>query len=304
MNLYLCGGAGTNIGKKITDNIDLNLTFIDSSLSNLKDVDPGLCYIIDDMDGAGKHRATTYDKFKTVADEVLIRFKPSDELNVVVSSLSGGTGSVTAPMLVKELLTQGRNVVVIGIDSRNSVIEIENTIKTLKTYKGVSSATGKSIALYFVENKSRKEADSTAILFTSLMELLINKSATEEFDTSDLSNFINFDRVTANSPDVGVLLIGENETITPEKGTAVVSTILVTKSQESSIKPVIPEYLATCVVTDKHYNNADIRIDNVIGQLGHILDDLEKQVSALHDTRKVNKVKEVSVNSNSDGMVL
>ena len=90
LNLYLCGGAGTNIGKKITDNIDLNLTFIDSSLSNLKDVDPGLCYIIDDMDGAGKHRATTYDKFKTVADEVLIRFKPSDELNVVVSSLSGG----------------------------------------------------------------------------------------------------------------------------------------------------------------------------------------------------------------------
>ena len=68
---------------------------------------------------------------------------------------------------------------------------------------------------------------------------------------------------------------------------------------------MIPEYLAHCIVTDVNYSNDDMRIDNIIGLLGIILNDLETQVKQLEDKKQINKVKDVEVQpTNSDGLVI
>lgn len=303
MNVYCCGGAGSNVGKQIKD-LDMNVFFIDTSISNLKGISSEVIYKLEDIDGAGKDRRVTYENFKN-PDEVLICFKPSQELNVVVSSLSGGSGSIIAPVLARELIKSGHNVIVIGIDSTNSVIEIDNSIKTLKTYKSFSNQMKKSISLFYIENASRKEADHQAIQFISLLSLLVNKEHTEEFDTSDLRNFINFDNVTDNEPSVTLIDINHNETIIPEKNTSIVSTILLTTDKNNSISQVIPEYLSVCVVTDKNYSNQDIRIDNTLGQLSIVVDRLELLKKDHQNNKKINKFKELSVESTTDdGAVL
>lgn len=89
LSVYLCGGTGGNIGKMITD-LDVDLAFIDTSTSNLKTVDEDLIFLTPGLDGGGKNRTLVYENFKPYLEDILIRFKPSDQLNIVVSSLSGG----------------------------------------------------------------------------------------------------------------------------------------------------------------------------------------------------------------------
>lgn len=305
LNIYCCGGTGVNIGKRIND-LDFSVYFIDSSRSNLKDLNSEYVFLVEDMDGAGKNRKITYEKFKEFAETILIKFKPSKALNIVISSLSGGTGSVISPLITKKLIENGHSTIVIGIDSTNSAIEIENSVKTLKSYKSISNATGKPIALYYVENNVREEADKEVLDFINVIgNILLNTQITEEFDLTDLHNFINYDNVTENDPDVGILTVSPNVEYVGEKNTHVVSSIFITNNPNSKISNPKPDYLATCIVTDPDYSEVDTRIDNTIGKLPIIIEHLEKELEVLKENRKTIKVKSLEVNSNTeDGLVL
>lgn len=302
--VYACGGTGVNIAKQIS-NLDIDICFIDSSDANLRDVKLDQVYLIEEQEGAGKDRSITYRNFKDIVGDVLIKFKPSKDINIIVSSLSGGSGSVQGPLIARQLIEAGFPVVVIGVDSRSSVIELRNSVNTLKTYKATSNQLQKSIALFYVSEHNRREADKQALSMINMLSLLVDRNNTAEFDITDLRNFLLFENVTDNSPDVSILVASPNEPISPEKGTSVVSTILVTTDRESSIQPVIPEYLATCIVTDPAYNLEDIRIDSILGKLGLIIDDFEETIKVQQDNKKVNRVKELVVESNTeDGFVV
>lgn len=304
-NVYLCGGTGVNLGKKIAGIANLNLVYIDTSISNLKTVNSGNIFLVDGMDGAGKNRSVAYSNFKDISEDVLLKYKPSDVLNIVISSLAGGSGAVCAPLITKELVKRGCSTVVIGIDSLTSVLERTNTANTLKSYRGIADTTGKPVSMYYIENTTRSEADGRAIQFINLLSLLIDKSVTEEFDTADLRSFIYFDKVTDNKPTVAILEVRPNEVSTAEKGTSIVGSILITKDKESTIHGNYPEYLATCVVSDPGYKNEDIRLNSLLGKLSNILDGLEKQTQEHQDAKRVNKIKDVDLSGcNDDGMAL
>ena len=147
ISVFCAGGCGTNIGKQITD-LDIEVNYIDTSTSNLKGVKSDNIFVLENIDGAGKDRSKTYEHFKDIAGDVVIKFKPSPSLNVVVSSLSGGSGSIIAPLIAKELIRQGHNTIVIAIDSKHSVKELDNTIKTFKTYQSISVSVKKAISLF------------------------------------------------------------------------------------------------------------------------------------------------------------
>ena len=304
LNIYACGGTGINIARQIKD-LDVNIFYIDGSDSNLKGVSEDQVFLIPDQDGAGKDRTVTYNNFKNIVEDVLIRFKPSETLNVVISSLSGGSGSVAGPLLCKELISNGHNTIVIGVDSKHSLIEITNSMKTLLTYKSISASTNKCVSLFYVSNTTRKEADQTAVRFINLLSVLVDRKNTQEFDTRDLQNFINFSAVTDNRPSVSILEVGPNQPITPEKGTVVASSILMTSDQDATIYPVVPEYLSTCVVTDRSFDLEDIRLDNVLGKHSLIVETFEREIQIQMDNKKINKYKEVEISgSTEDGMVL
>lgn len=215
------------------------------------------------------------------------------------------SGSIIAPYLSKELISQGFNTIVIGIESKKSLIEVDNASKTLQTYKSFSNNLKKCLNLYYISNPSRKDADEEAIHFINLLAVLVDKNRTEEFDNADLTSFLNFNTVTDNDPNMAIIEVTPNEESDNEKGSNIVSTILITKDKFSTIKHPTPEYLATCVVTDNDFRNQDIRMNTVIGDLGKILDDLASVSKELTDNKKVNKVKEVEItNANDDGVVL
>ncbi len=304
VRLYAAGGMGSNVAKQL-NNLDIDVCYIDTSMSNLKTVSDSEIFLVPDIDGAGKDRRVSYEGFKDIVSDVLIKFKPSNVLNIVISSLSGGSGSVVAPLLTKELISNGHNTIVIGVDSRHSAIEINNSIKTLKSYKAISDSVKKCVNLYHIKNTKRSEADKEAINFINLLMTITNKHHTDEFDTTDLHNFINFNKVTDVSPSVSILDATVNDGSLPVKGMSVVSTILVTGDNNSSIKEPIPDYLCNCVITDKAYSSGEIRINNLLGALSLVVTELEKEMVTLQDQRKLNKVKDIEVtDSNEDDLVL
>jgi hypothetical protein len=304
VHIYACGGTGVNIGKLVAAPGAV-VHYIDTSVSNLKSLGSPNIFLVEDMDGAGKNRSVAYENFKDISEDVLVRFKPSEQLNIVVGSLSGGSGSIIAPLLTKELLKKGHNVVVVALDSQTSVIEISNAQKTLKTYKSISETIDKPVSLFYIENTIRAEADNRALKLISLMSLLVDKQATEEFDNSDLRSFLYFNRVTDNPATVSILQVTPNKDNDVEKGTSVVGSLLITRDRSVRLSLPIPEYLATCVVTDDSYKSEDIRLDSVLGKLSLVLDELEEKIKTLQDRKRVNKVREVEISDgNSDGIVL
>lgn len=305
MTVYACGGCGVNIGRAIKD-LNIDVCFVDGSDSNVKGIDTDKVFLVPEMAGAGKKRSITHEHFLPVAEDVLIKFKPSTNLNVVVSSISGGSGSILSPALVKELVSRNLPVIVIAVDSRSSVIELQNSVNTLRTFKGVSTVTKKAVSLFYIENTNRKEADQRAAQFINLLTVLTDKEKTDECDVTDLYNFINFDEVTDNKPSVSFLEVGQNEPVNPEKGTVVVSTILMTTDRNSVIHPVNPEYLSTCIVVDPDYKLDDIRIDNTLGRLTKTIDKLEAELKQHADNKKVNKFADIDVEDDIDesGFVL
>jgi len=305
MTVYACGGCGVNIGRAIKD-LNIDVCFVDGSDSNMKGIDQDKTFLVPEMSGAGKKRSITHEHFLPVAEDVLIKFKPSSTLNVVISSVSGGSGSVLSPAIIKELISRDLPVIVVAIDSRSSVIELQNSVNTLKTFRGVSSVSKKTVSIFYIENTNRKEADQRAAQFINLLTVLTDKEKTEECDVTDLYNFINLDEVTDNKPSVAFLEVGQNEPVTPEKGVVVATTILVTSDRNATIHPVTPEYLSTCIVTDPDYKLDDIRIDNTLGRLTKVIDKLEVELKQHSDNKKVNKFSDIDVDEHTDefGFVL
>jgi len=304
-NLYCCGGFGSNIGKQITD-LDINTYFIDTSNSNLKDVKSNNIFLIENIDGAGKARDKSYHYLKEIFENILIKFKPSNKLNVIIHSLSGGSGSVIGPLIAKELISRDLNTIIVCVDSRNSVKELDNSIKTLKSYKSISETVQKSISIFYIKNNNRKESDRLTLEFINLCSLLLDFNNTAEFDISDLAHFLYFEKVTENKPSIGIIEVNENSNDNIiEKGTHIVSTILISKNKDSHIHGITPEYLANCVVTSNNYNNEDIQVNNVLGKLNIIINNLSQEIVTHQENKKVNKIQDINVKANTeDGLVL
>lgn len=308
LKIYACGGTGINIAKTI-NNESIEVAYIDTSRSNLSGVKDKNIFIIEGSDGSGKNRALTYENFKDVVENVLIKHKPSEELNIIIMSLSGGTGSVVGPMLASQLSRNNKNVLCLTVASTSSIKEISNNIKTLQTFISLANTNKRCMTILIEENsenEGRHRTDKNIALAVELFSVMIDKTKTQEFDTSDLSNFINFDRVTDVEPCATIMSINSTENLKLSDNEHIVSTIHIVTDKNKQIKNNKPEYLALCVVTDsENKNEYDIRIDNIIGNLENYITQYEQIIENFKDEKKVKNIKLSKVtNANNDGIVI
>ncbi len=215
VRLYACGGAGTNIVKMFEEfrneeepgRARLEAVYVDTSRSNLSAAIPeDAIYLFDNKDGSGGVRKDNHKPIAERAKEILHQHRPLD-INIVVSSASGGSGSVIAPVLVSELLADGQQVVVIMIGATDTKLFIKNTINTLKSYEGISNKHGVPVVAAYLENSAefpRAQVDQAAFrLISSLSYVYSRENA--ELDSRDLFNFVNFHRATDFKPQLAGL---------------------------------------------------------------------------------------------------
>lgn len=213
IRVYACGGGGINIAKEFiqaghtADVADIRVALVDTSDSNMEDSLLDHSWLFDDTDGAGAIR-TNIDKVVAKAvPSILRKFTPGD-LNIVVFTLSGGTGSVAGPLLMEALLKDGQNVVGVVIGSRQSWRHAKNTISTVKTLDRICRVTERPVVLHIGMNDGLADAaaDREATLVISSLCMLSSRR-NHGLDTADVTSLLNFHHSTSTPPQLARLHI-------------------------------------------------------------------------------------------------
>lgn len=263
ITLYACGGAGINVVAKLEQfrNGDdpsfamISPVYIDMSRSNVvkhTKLSPEHIYVPDDKDGSGKVRVSNKDTIVQHTPQILHMFKPGD-LNIVVHSTSGGSGSVSAPSIVTELLARGHDVIVFAIGSHDSVIEIENNVKTLRDYESIASKRGRPVPMHYQENPmngKREEVDENIRNVIVQLSALFSRN-NGALDSADLHNWLNYHKLTEFPPKL-VILESESGTIDSDAtGGTVISVATLAKEGMSTSTGQTVEYHCTGFLDEK-----------------------------------------------------
>lgn len=208
MNIYCCGGAGVNMGFllknaeffKTEGYANVNIVFIDTSLSNMRgrEVSAEELYIIDGRDGSGGLRTENNKSIAQTMDDLLLRH-PAARYNIVISSVSGGSGSVIAPNLVGKLLAEDALVVGIVIGDTSTGVFANNTVKTIQSFSGVvSKFPQKTLPLTVVLNhhsRTRQSVNNAVCQHVAYYAALFSETLMA-LDYSDIYNWVHQERVT------------------------------------------------------------------------------------------------------------
>lgn len=219
LTLIGCGGGGTNLvmsymrrPNNLAGQADTRGYIIDTSFSNASEVaafedrEKMDLYIFDDVNGAGKNRVALA---KIVPPRIpsIVAEMPIGDFNIVVFSLSGGSGSVIGPCVVRQLLDQNKPVLALVIGSSESAITATNTLATLRTLANQSKQAEKPLIIRYFENDGpRSNTDEEVISTITSLSILFSGENTE-LDYTDLKNFLNFSNVTSCSPEIATLEI-------------------------------------------------------------------------------------------------
>jgi len=172
MVLVGCGGAGVSIVnnlqgplKELGDGFSkISAEYIDSSLSNIKDVDHdednfhlirSNCLTKDILGSGGLRRENAADiveSIKEFVDKKQLTKPTLSTYYIVISSASGGTGSVAAPLLVKNLLDRGLPTAVVLVGDSSNGQWTKNTLDTLATYNSISKGCKKPLSIIYNDN--------------------------------------------------------------------------------------------------------------------------------------------------------
>lgn len=313
VKLYACGGGGINIGARFerhrglseTGFAEIDTVYVDTSRSNLsRQIDQKSCYLMEGLDGSGKIRAENYEEISGRVRDILQQHKPGD-VNIVLSTAAGGSGSVIAPSLVSELLDREIPVIVITIGNADTRLEAENTLKTLKSYEAVAKLRKAPVVMAYVQNSEQMpRAKADAHVESIIMALAVVYSReNRELDSKDLFNWLRFDRVTTFGPQLSALTLLDGSSDIDDLGN-IISVATVAAETESTKISVTPEYQCVGYIpanadttvlgtTPLHFVTSD-------GVFGDVAAGLQRMLAEMEESRSARLPKKSNLLSNTD----
>lgn len=224
LRVYACGGTGINIATKLEnlvgdkndyDNIDV--VYLDTSRSNLGNtctedntlIIPRINSQLHRSEGSGKNRSVNEEAIYEAIPGAFTKFPPHD-LNAVVFSGSGGSGSVIGPLLVDQLLADGQNVVVVLLGTEESVKAANNTRGTLMTLEAISNAHEVPVVVNYTHmapSDVRSQVDQDLVGALLALSVLINRT-NQALDLEDIHNLLYYNKVLEDvAPGVALMEI-------------------------------------------------------------------------------------------------
>lgn len=314
VRLYACGGGGINMGSKIDklapSNSDafaqLEVFYTDTSKSNLHaSIAEEKVYLIDGLDGSGQVRKENHVSISERVRDILQTFKPVD-LNIVLSTGGGGSGSVIAPSIVSELLAKDFPTIVICIGDDSTKKYTENTLNTIKSYDHIATKLRqKPVVMFYLQNSpemTRARVDERVqALVASLCLLYSRRNA--ELDSKDLYNWLNYQNVTSHHAGLAALTIMDsiNPANLSKLGNLISIATLTTNEVEPAL-PIRPEVQYVGYANDAfssgeflapyHYITSDGIFADVAAQLSGVLKEADEQSAA--------RLRKTSISSNAD----
>lgn len=299
MRIYFCGGAGINIGASYLANTpvagiaDIHPVYCDTSMSNIRTqgIIGDQVMLLEGADGSGKIRRENHQAITDVINPLLIKHPPM-RLNLVVFSAGGGSGSVFGPLITQALLKRDESVIALVVGSEESLITARNTIKTLRSLDNMAGTIEQPIIMYYAHNRlgaHKSETDDAvrgAIAALSVLACPLN----DAIDSKDISNFLNYNRVTDVAPQLSALeIVSDPKEMPTINGEAKVPVSLVSLYRTADSLPlsVVPDYIAEGYMSSPSLSDSDLHFvitcDDVLAMARAIearIGDIEERSSA------------------------
>lgn len=246
IRIYACGGAGVNTVGEFDTGLDpsqelVDICYADTSTSNLKQHhENNKTFIVEGLDGCGSIRSDHHDDIFENINKLLVDFKPC-EMNIVVFSAGGGSGSVFGPLIASELLNRQENVICLVIGSHESGIKARNTLNTLKSLESISSMRDTPLVMFYEHNdRSRSTVNQSINLALNAIALLAS-GKNHELDSKDVSNWLRFDKTAGLQPCLANLQIF-NDGEKASQSTNPISIASLYASEDNEVIQATPDY--------------------------------------------------------------
>jgi hypothetical protein len=321
MKIYAVGGMGINVGKQFVKYdgkeaegfATIETVFIDTSKSNVgQDIPEKNLYLVEGLDGSGKVRASNYQALVDCSKDILLKHRPGN-VNVLLHSAGGGSGSTASPVLASELLARGELVIVACTGSTSSRIETENTLKTLKSYEAIAQKRETPLICIYRENNSEKPR---SVVDAELQQMVIILAAifsgqNKELDQSDLRNFLNYHKVTSYPAKLSQLEIFTHGINLP-KGHTLVSLATLFNEKTSPEVELHPEYQATGWIHPEAEAALNVALPVhaavISGHFNGVAERLTKRLESFDEVRKTIVEKSIlgkdASSAEDDGVIL
>lgn len=321
VRIYGAGGCGINLASKIGNRspqvglAGTDVVYVDTSLSNLRKVGKDAkVYALEGVDGSGKVRRENSNAIADKIGDLLLEHRPHD-LNIVVFSASGGSGSVFGPLIVKALLERDEPVVAFVVGSTESAITATNTLNTLKSLSAISNSANAPVVMYYSqnpENVPRSEIDTSVVTALNAF-LVLGSKQNEGLDTRDLMHFFRYDRASRAQPQLSLLEIvttREPAELTAIGVNHIISLASVFRSTDALPFPMKNEYQCTGYLPEEcaDWKHDEIHFIVHTGEIGAIVKSVESAVKE-YDEFATSRSKPVSILGNdqeidASGLVL
>lgn len=222
LRIYACGGAGINVAslfdkadtkpvRRETDFASFDVSYIDTSKSNLNNKTLN-AFVIPGLDGQGQLRGNDLELITSYIPTIMLEHVPAD-INIVLHSAGGGSGSIIGPLIVQELFNRGQQVIVVLIGSSSSMTEATNTRDSLLSYANCNRAMDKVIPIAWYENgkgKSQSQIDQEILFQISLLAVAYSGN-NGRLDSADLKNWIDYPKTTGYPAELAALKVHVGE---------------------------------------------------------------------------------------------
>lgn len=221
IQVYALGGTGAVFAAplyKMLSNIatdplqpKIKVAFIDAGTSSYDGISPNDHYVIKKFDeqgrlvqtkGSGQLRSENYEAAVSSIGEIMYKFPPGD-INIVVHSAGGGTGSAVAMPIVEHLLKEKQITLVVTPVSTNTLRLAQNCRDTLQSYINICDEVAFPLAIRTFFNsedgfgKNEKEFLQTVYGLSGLFAQDL-----KHLDPADVRSFFDYTKLLRTEPQV------------------------------------------------------------------------------------------------------
>lgn len=312
--VYGAGGFGVNIASQMEADAEKSRlgaavpdpAYFDTSRANLNGVDRERAYLVPETDGSGKVRAMNAATIAPLINPFLNQFRPTD-VNVVVFSASGGSGSVAGPLIAGELLSRGLTVICMVVGSHDNDKECENTLRTIMTLEAQVDRAEAGLVMMFEQNeegRKRSAVDEIYLHAISCFGVLASRQ-NAELDRTDVLHAFRFDKSTPVTPRLATLNLARSNKLDPSGQYISMVSIYADPDAEQLRLPIdyrAVGYLPKGLELDQPTFHFAVRVDEVRGITQFYQKHLENYKA--NATNRVLQERAVSNTVDKNGLVL
>ena len=331
-NLHVigCGGAGTNIAvdvfkrlRELEDtlsNVDVKfLDTTDKTIQKYPEFKEHFTKItserftvqdIDGMSGERKNPEVVSDIQENIKKWMDVN-RPSNNVNdyyIIISSASGGSGSIINPLLTRALLSRDYTVLNFVVGDSSNLLNLENTINTIVSLNSIAKATKSVLPLMFFDNAvngnttpATEKINNDKIFKMLTLISLYTSGSNRDLDHEDMRKFFNPHRYKTFTVTPGLYTLGVAEKeLTDEH--ALLARTLIREGQED-IKIKVNLLHNKVGVISKENEDMLPAYPNFLILRNHIISRIVNELKEEHEKLKsLKRVKHDDILGIDDGM--